>query len=364
VNYGHLAVHRVTETAKAVVRAHYGRDAAKSYFAGCSNGGRQALVSAQRYPDDFDAILAGAPAHDLTSTIAGFLYVTQRNYPDLAQVTTPVLGAADRAALRRAIVAKCDALDGITDDVLHDPRACDFEPKQLACASDNAEGCLSAEELAVVAAIYGGARNAEGPLTLGFPLGGEDKDGGWGMWQAGGGNAVAPGVPTLAYGFGLGFMRNFVLQDPSWSYAGYDFSDFEREVRLLAATIDATDPDLSAFRARGGKLLLYHGWSDSALTARGTIDYVDAVYAKDPSAQADVRLFLMPGVLHCAGGSGPDRADFLGALEAWEEGGAPPEALAVEFRQGGGGRKLCAYPKRLHFLGGDAREPGRFECRS
>jgi feruloyl esterase len=134
-------------------------------------------------------------------------------------------------------------------------------------------------------------------------------------------------------------------------------------MKLLAATIDATDPDLAAFRNHGGKLLLYHGWSDSALTARGSIAYVDAVYAKDPKAREDVRLFLMPGVLHCAGGPGPDRADFLAALEAWEGGAAPPEELEAQFRQGGGARKVCAYPMKLHFLGGDAKDPARFECR-
>jgi pimeloyl-ACP methyl ester carboxylesterase len=364
VNYGHAAVHRVTEVSKAIVRSHYGRDADKSFFAGCSNGGRQALMAAQRYPEDFDSIIAGAPANDLTGTIAGFVHVTQRMYPDPANLGKPILGSADRAALRKAIVAQCDGLDGIEDDVLHDPRACSFDPKKLACgASGNADDCLSAEELAAVEAIYGGAHSPAGRLSPGYPLGGEDKDGGWGMWLAGReGGGMAPGIPTAAYGFGLGFMRNFVYHDPSWSYAGYDFSTFERDLALVAASIDATNPDLSAFRERGGKLLIYHGWSDSALTALGSIDYVEAVYAKDSAAKQDVRLFLMPGVLHCAGGPGPDRVDFLAALEAWEAGGPAPDELEAQFRQGGGGRKVCAYPKHLRFLGGDPRDPSRFAC--
>ena len=364
VNYGHAAVHRVTEVSKAIVRSHYGRDAEKSFFAGCSNGGRQAFVSAQRYPADFDAIVAGAPAFDLTSTIAGFLYATQRIYPDPKSVTAPAISTADRVALRKAIVAQCDQKDGIADDVLNDPPSCAFDAKKLACGSAaNSDACLSPSELAVVEAIYGGAKSPSGSLSPGYPLGGEDKDGGWGMWFGGREGGVAPGIPSLAYAFSLNFMRYFLQQDPSWSYVGYDFSTFDKDMTLLAATIDGTDPDLSAFRGGGGKLLVYHGWSDSALTARGSIDYVDAVYEKDPAAKADVRLFLMPGVLHCAGGPGPDNVDFLAALEAWEAGGAPPDALEAKFRQGGGGRKVCAYPKKLHFLGGDARDPSRFECR-
>lgn len=362
VNYAHLAVHRVTVAAKAIVASHYGRPAASAYFLGCSGGGRQALMAAQRYPEDFDAIVAGAPALDFVNTAAHFTYVTQRMYPD-GPDKPPVLSAGDRRALREAVDAACDAQDGLKDGILADPRACRFDPATLACPSANRDGCLSEPELAAVRAIYEGPRTPEGRFFVGYPFGGEDSAAGWGSWLVGAPNALGPGTPSLAHAFGVGYMRHFLYQDPQWSYAGYDFSTFAEDSRLMAATLSAINPDLSKFRARGGKLLMYHGWSDSALSALRSISYVDEVYAADAAARSDVRLFVMPGVLHCVGGPGPDRVDFLAALDAWVSGGPAPDSLVASFAQGGGGRTLCAHPKVAAYTGGDPRAPESFVCR-
>jgi hypothetical protein len=364
VNYGHVAIHRVTETAKAAVKVRYGRAAEKAYFAGCSNGGRQALMSVQRYPADFDAVLAGAPAQDIRGVIATFLTITRAMYPDPAQLATPTLSMADQQALQKAVLAKCDAADGLTDGVLSDPTACSLDPRTIACRAGNQDGCLTAAEIAAVETITKGPMLDGQPYHVGFPYGAEGiARGGWGTWLVGQPDIAGPGRPTLAYGFGVDFLRYFVTQDPAWSYTTFDLSTFTADTTLLQATLSPMDADLSAFRRRGGKLLMYHGWSDPALSALMTTRYVDAVMARDPSAAGDVRLFMLPGVLHCGGGPGPDRVDYLGALDAWATGGPAPAELTASFPTGGG-RKVCAHPKKAVYKGtGDGKAPDQFECR-
>ena len=365
VNFGHLAIHRVTATAKAVVQARYGRAAEKAYFAGCSNGGRQALMSAQRYPDDFDAIIAGAPAQDFRGVIATFLTITRAMYPDPARLDKATLSTADQQALQKAVLTKCDAADGLTDGVLADPTACTVDLATLACTAGNADGCLSREEIAAVETITKGPMLDGKPYHVGFPYGAEGiARGGWDPWLVHQKDIAGPGRPSLAYGFGLDFLRYFVKQDPAWSYTSFDLSSFTAETQALQATLSPMDPDLSAFRRRGGKLLMYHGWSDPALSAWMTTRYVDAVLARDASAANDVRLFMMPGVLHCGGGPGPDRVELLDAIERWSRGGPAPGELTASFATGGGARKLCAHPKKAVFTGkGDGRSPDQFECR-
>ena len=174
-----------------------------------------------------------------------------------------------------------------------------------------------------------------------------------------------PGLPpSAAFGFGVDFMRYMVEHDADWRYEGFDFTGFRARTAPTTASLSATDPNLDAFRERGGKMLIYHGWSDAALSALATVDYVDAVYSRDLSARDDVRLFLMPGVLHCAGGPGPWVVDLLAAIEAWDGGGAAPDTLAASFAEGGGARPLCAYPTKTEYVGGDGRSPESFECRN
>lgn len=361
VNYGHVAMHRAVVASKAVVTARYGSAPERSWFLGCSNGGRQALGEAQRYPDDFDAIIAGAPALDFPGVAAAFVQITAAMYPDPTTLTTPLVTPEDRQQLRTAIEAHCDAKDGVTDGILQDPTTCDFDPRTLACAADDGGSCLAAEKIAAIRTVYDGPLAAAGPLHVGFPFGAEATDAnGWGSWLTGG---AERGDPSAAFAFGVGFMRYFLYHDPAWSYVGYDWSGFERDSRPLAAVLNADNPDLSAFRARGGKLLMYHGWADVALSAQMSIDYVERVYARDAAARGDVRLFMMPGVLHCAGGTGPWRVDFLEALETWHATGDAPEALSAGYADKPGERRLCAWPAQAHYVRGDPETLAAWECR-
>ena len=354
VNYGHVAIHRASEVAKHIARTHYGAGAERAYFAGCSNGGRQAMAFSQRYPNDFDAIIAGAPAFDFAGVGASFLNVTKHMYPDMDDLAAPLVTPADRKLLASAVLAHCDAQDGLEDGIMNDPRECDFDPGTLD---------LSPEKIAAIRSAYDGPRNSDGPVHPGWPFGGEDAAGGWGSWLAGTGLRGDGGPPSAAFGFGVDFMRYMVVHDADWRYDTLDFDGFRERAATVAGALSAVSPDLDAFREAGGKLLLYHGWSDAALSALATVDYVDSVYARDPSARDDVRLFLMPGVLHCAGGPGPWMVDYLDAVEQWVDTGQAPDTLTAGFAEGGGARPLCAHPAQAAYTGGDDRSPESFECR-
>ena len=354
VNYGHVAIHRVTETAKHITKSHYSKWPERNYFAGCSNGGRQAMAFSQRYPNDFDGIIAGAPAFDFGGVAAAFVNVTQHMYPNIAELSTPLLTPEDRSTLASAVLAECDELDGLKDGIMNDPRECDFGPENLD---------LPPEKIAAVRSVYDGPQDADGPVFHGWPYGGEDEGGGWGAWLAGTGQRAEGVPPSAAFGFGVDLMRYMVYHDPEWSYEGYSFDGYRERVAAVESVLSAKDPNLDEFRNAGGKLLFYHGWSDAALSALATIDYVDAVYAHDPGARNDVRLFLMPGVLHCAGGPGPWMVDYLDVIDRWVNTDTPPDELIAGFFDDDGARPLCAYPAKAHYVGGDDRVPTSFECR-
>ncbi len=354
VNYGHVAIHRVAETAKHITDSNYGAWPKRSYFAGCSNGGRQAMAFSQRYPTDFNAIIAGAPAFDFGGIAAAFVNVSQHMYPDIDELTTPLMSPEDRTLLANAVLAQCDAIDGLKDGIMNDPRDCDFDPGSLS---------LSPEKLAAIRAVYEGPQNAKGSVFHGWPYGGEDENGGWGWWLAGPGQETEDAPPSAAFGFGVDLMRYMVQHDPNWSYEGFSFDGYRERVAVVESALSAKNPNLDEFREAGGKLLLYHGWSDSALSALATIDYVDAVYTRDPTSREDVRLFLMPGVLHCAGGPGPWMVDYLDVIERWDSSDDAPDELIAAFMDESGARPLCAYPSKAYYVGGDDRTPSNFECR-
>lgn len=354
VNYGHVAIHRVSETAKHIAQLHYGNWPDRSYFAGCSNGGRQAMAFSQRYPDDFNAIIAGAPAFDFGGVAAAFVNVSQHMYPDMDDLTTPLLSPEDRSTLANAVLAQCDAMDGLQDGIMNDPRECDFDPNRLD---------LPREKIAAIEAVYDGPHDSSGPVFHGWPFGGEDENGGWGSWLAGTGQQREGTPPSAAFGFGVDLMRYMVHHDPNWRYEGFSFDGYRDRVAVIESVLSAKDPNLDEFRQAGGKLLLYHGWSDSALSALATVDYVDAVYARDSNARDDVRLFLMPGVLHCAGGPGPWIVDYLDVIDQWVTNEKAPDELIAGFADQSGARPLCAYPAKATYIGGNDRSPSSFECR-
>ena len=353
VNYGHVAIHRVAEVAKHIADRHYDSWPNRSFFAGCSNGGRQAMAFSQRYPEDFDAIVAGAPAFDFGGIAAAFINVTQHMYPSMNDLSTPVLTPEERSMLANAVLAQCDDLDGIKDGIMNDPRDCDFDVSSLE---------LSPEKIAAIRAVYDGPQNDQGSVFHGWAFGGEDENGGWGSWLAGSGQQQDGAPPSAAYHFGVGLLRYMVEHDPDWSYEGFSFNHYRQRVAAVESVLSATDPNLDKFREAGGKLLLYHGWSDSALSALATVEYVDEVYERDPTVRDDVRLFLMPGVLHCAGGPGPWVLDLLDIIETWKDTDTAPDELIAGFADQSGARPLCAYPKKAIYTGGDDRSPESFEC--
>ena len=384
VNFGHQAVHRTTVTAKALIKAYYQQDIARNYFIGCSRGGGQALMEAQRYSDDFEGIVAGAPAYNWTMGLgAGMTQNMRAMYPDPNDLQEAVVGPKEQALIETSYLEKCDELDGIKDGILNDPRQCNFDIATLLCKAEKTGSCLSRTQLNAVRTYYEGPKNSKGnPLFYGFPFGAETGAGGWSTWVTGGmkyqqdsgdyqeglgSEFPAPAVPNAQFPFGTNVMKYFVYHDPDWTYRNYDYDTLRKDATLAANTLNATNPDLSAFRKRGGKLLMFTGWSDAAITALGTIGYYDEVVANDKTAVHDVRLFMMPGVEHCWGGVGPYYTNYLAEIDKWVETGRAPEQTAAywldEKFQPNGSRLLCAYPKVAIYDGkGDPRAVSSFSC--
>lgn len=372
LDYGHVAVHRTAEVARVLAKAMYGSEPAYAYFDGCSNGGRQALMEAQRYPDDFDGIIAGAPAAHFSRVGAAFLKNTRAAFPTPAYFDKPLVTQANLDLLSAKVLEACDALDGVTDGILEDPRACRFNLATIkGCPVGRAVGnCLTAAQRAAIAAIY--APTAEGRRVVypGQPFGGEHFEGGWPQWITGRDTALmrTVHVPSLQAMFTIEGAKYITFNDTTWDYTRYRGA-MSTDSRLTALVADATDPDLRKFAARKGKLILWHGWSDPALNPLATIDYHDDVLKTDPSAKEYVRLFLAPGVLHCGGGPGPSSVAWLRTLEAWREQAQVPQRVVATKRDSTGkvtrSRPLCAYPQHAVYTGSgstDAEE--NFVCRA
>lgn len=366
-NFAHRAVHRTAEVSKAIIAEHYGTAIEHSYFLGCSRGGGQAMISAQRYPEDFDGLVAAAPALDWPGVAAGFIQNQQQVFPDPSDLSSPLITPANRSLLADALAASCDADDGVTDGILTDPRGCTFDPSALPrCTAGPADDCLTERQLEAIEAIYSGPRVDGEQVHPGFPFGGETDGGGWDLWATGPPPpGLTPDVPNLHFAFGTQLLKYFVYEDPEWSYAGYTFEDFHDWAEPLASLLNATDPDLSALRDRGGKIILWHGWSDSALTALDSIEYYQSVEQRDAAVRDYLRMFLLPGVGHCGDGPGPDRVDWIGAIERWvEEGEAPDRLTALDSEDNTVmTRPLCPYPQAAAYDGsGDADEAQSFTC--
>jgi feruloyl esterase len=366
VNFGHQAVHRTAVTAK------------------CSRGGGQAIMSAQRYPEDFDGVVAGAYAIDWTNLAAHLTQINQAMYPDLNNLQEAVVGPKEQELIESSYLAMCDEQDGIKDGILNDPRQCKFDVETLLCKGKKTDSCLSKEQLAAVKVVYDGPKDSKGnSLYYGFPFGGETAAGGWSRWLTGGlkyqadldefqggvdtGGFEAPVSPNAIYGFGNGIMGYFIYNDPDWTYKNIRFDNFKKDSARVAETLNATNPDLSAFRKRGGKMILYSGWSDNAQSGLAMVGYYEDLPAHDKTAAEDARLFMMPGVEHCFGGPGPSFVNFLTEIDQWFETGKAPEQVTAywldEKMQPNGSRPVCAYPKVAKYDGkGDTRNAASFSC--
>jgi hypothetical protein len=335
IDWGHRAAHVTAEASKALVQAFYGNGARYSYFAGCSTGGRMASMEASRYPDDFDGIVNGAPALDYTGLVATHLaWVVQANTDASGKAILQPLAMKLVAA---AVYAACDSVDGSKDGLIDDPRACTWQPGSLACRAE-ATGCLSPAEVQVLERWYGGVKDSRGRALYpgGIPLGSEPY---WPAWLG--------GSPSVGRRFADDFLRYMAFaDDPGESYTalGFDFGRDPARLATMGAVYNADSPDLTAFRKRGGRMIMYHGWADPLVTPFKTLDYFAKASAKlGKDANETVRLFMLPGYDHCGLQQGPGAGDsekdidWLTALENWVEKGLAPETIRMTRHDSAGG---------------------------
>jgi feruloyl esterase len=376
IDFGHRGIHEMTRVAKAVTEAFYGKGPRRSYFAGCSDGGREALMEAQRYPEDYDGILAGAPANYWTRLLSLAAADTQALTLDPASFISP----PKIKTIAAAVNAACDKLDGVQDGILNDPRQCHFDPATIQCKAEDSEKCLTAAQVVALKQLYTGLRDShDRELFPGYVPGAEGGEGGWGLWITGPGPAK-----SLMASFGINYFSNMVYDKADWDYKTFQVdSGLKAAEEKTAAALDAVSPDLKAFKARGGKLILYHGWDDPAITALSTVNYYDNVVTKmGREADSFVRLYMAPGVQHCGGGPGPDSYGEVGdlnptdpkhsldaALEQWVEKGTTPSSVtASKFSREDRTdatmtRPLCPYPQAAKYKGsGDPNDAANFIC--
>lgn len=330
IDFAHRGVHVTALAAKALIKAYYMQAPRYSYFSGCSDGGREALMEAQRYPEDFDGIAAGAPA--LNFTVQNSFYHAWQALSNTGPDGYAILNAGDLPILHAAVIAACDTLDGLADGQITDPRQCHFDPAAVQCKGDVLPGrCLTAAQVAVARKFYGGPRTLDGQrLTAGGPSFGSELS-----W-AGVYVPRSPGGPIFSKLIALETMRYLL-----WDLGTHDKMElgdlkFNAETfasfALASKLYNADDPNLGAFAARGGKLLMWHGWSDPHISPENTINYWNKVGAAMTPVKRDgfVRLFLIPGMYHCSGGEGPSDFPLLNTLMSWVEGGAVPDMLIAK----------------------------------
>jgi feruloyl esterase len=380
VDFGWRAIHETAAAAKAIVAAYYGKPPSHAYFSGCSDGGREALMEAQRFPGDYDGVVAGAPANYWTRLSVNSVA------SDQALTATPDswLSPAKLALVSKAAVEACHGVDGIIDD----PGQCHFDPSVLACKGEASDACLSEPQLTALEHLYAGARDSNGKsINPGYPAGGESLPYAWPLWITG--TEPKRITATLLYAFEMGFFRDLVTGQSNWDFRGQDLADLLKQADAkMGGTINAVDPDLSAFRAAGGKLIQYHGWADAAIPPATSILYYDDVGAKMGGVQglaSFYRLFMAPGMQHCGGGLGPSAVggvfgpnppsrdpehDLVSALSHWVEDGVAPEKITATLYQDGdpskgiaAQRPWCAYPKVAQYNGqGRHSEAASFVC--
>jgi Tannase and feruloyl esterase len=378
VDFAYRGIHEMTVAGKAVVKAFYGETAKHSYFTGCSNGGRQGLMEAQRYPDDYDGIIAGAPANYWTHLVASAIWDMQ------ATTLNPdsYIPAGKIPAIAHGVLAGCDALDAVKDGILNDPRQCYFDPASMSCKGADSDSCLTPVQVTTLKKLYQGAHDSKGKAVFpGFVPGGEEGQGGWSAWITG-----SEPRKALLFAFGWGYFANMVYEKHDWDYTNANLDDaVAASDKKFANVLNAMDPDMEAFAAHGGKLILYHGWSDPGISPLASINYYESVVRKMGQKDADsfVRLYMVPGMQHCNGGPGADifgefdlspvknpQHNISMALEEWVEKGTAPSSVTASKIQGQGPtakvamtRPLCAYPQKAEYKGnGDPNDAASFVC--
>jgi hypothetical protein len=372
LDFAFRAMHLSTLAAKQVVRRFYGRRPIQSYFVGCSQGGHHALMEATRFPSDYDGIVAGAPAWHWANQMINATWNSIATLKDPTAVT-----AQSVVTLNKAVIAACDRLDGLADGVISDPRRCHFEPATLLCKPGSApDSCLTQTQVAAANRIYQGVHKSDGTaLFHGFARGSELN---WLRFWSG----ETPG------GSSWDFWRYSVFQDPQFRNIDFDVDrDADRGLSTVRGGMRIDDiynvkPDLSAFRARGGKLIIYHGWADDQVTSYASLDFHSRIVAQQGQAGTDafLRMFMMPGINHCSGGPGAGNIggatpalshdpqhDVVAALDAWVVRHQAPTVLIAAHldasKKVDRTRPLCPFPKEAHYKGtGDSNDAANFIC--
>ena len=355
VDFGWRSLHLMAVFTKEVIAAHYDESLRYSYWNGCSAGGRQAMKMAQAFPEDFDGIVAGAPGQDWSGRAAGALRVASY----LGSNPAARLSADDRLLVHAAAISACDAADGVVDGVIDSPQHCDFDPAVLQCEGAKNGSCLTAAQVGTVRMLYTSPVNPSTNREITGLVPGSEL------------NWTDLGWTNSARSTGLELYRYLVYGDPNWTIDRFDFdTDIVKAEETDDETLNALDPDLKPFFARGGKLLAYHGWSDAQISPLNATQYYERVVESVGSAEEvhdSYRLFMAPGMGHCGGGEGPSVFDKMALIEAWvEEGRAPDHVLATKFGPEGEvemRRPLCAYPARAVYDGnGDPKREESFSC--
>jgi feruloyl esterase len=356
IDFGHRAIHETTVKAKALVTAFYGNGPKYSYFDACSTGGRQALMEASKYPEDFNGIVAGDPAIHTTHQAVQQLWVAMAVHKDEASFIPP----AKFPAIHKAVLDACDARDGVKDGVLENPRACKFDPQVLTCRAEDTNDCLTPPQVEAARKLYTAPLNPRtkqavfSPLEPGSELG----------WAG-----LAGPNP---FGYANDFYKYFVKKDANWDYKTLNFdADVRAAEKEWYGTFDYFDSNLKPFFDRGGKLIQYHGWSDPLITPGVSIDYYNLAAKKLGGVSridGSQRLFMVPGMQHCGGGDGTSTFDMLAAIEQWVETGKAPEQIPASRVVDGQvvrTRPLCQYPRVAVYKGsGSTDEAANFACKA
>jgi len=355
IDYAYRSEHEMVVKAKAVIQAFYGNAPRLSYWNGCSSGGKQGLDEAQRYPGDFDGIVAGAPAVNWTGRAAQSIWVAQAVHKDEASYIPP----AKYPVIHKGVLEACDALDGVKDGVLEDPRLCKFDPKAVECKGGDASSCLTTPQVEAARKIYTPLTNPRTQRLI-FPPQERGSEMGWQ-------NLAGP----QPLGISNDYFKYVVFEDPTWDYRTLNFdSDVARAEKVDSGTINALNPNLQPYFQHGGKLLQYHGWGDQQISPGSSVLYYNSVLEALGGASkvsGSYRLFMVPGMGHCRGGDGTDTFDAMKALEQWvEQGNAPEKIVASRVRNGAVDRTrpLCPYPQVAHYTGsGSTDDAANFVCK-
>lgn len=381
IDWGHRAVHETAVLTKKAIAAYFGNGPKKSYFAGCSTGGRMAAMEASRYPEDFDGVISGAPALNYTNLVATYMaWVVQKNTDEYGK---PIITSDDLSTIIDGVNDTCDLDDGVEDDIIENPLLCKFKPEQLLCKKGQSEKCLSQKQVETLEAFYAGPSNSKGePLyTSGIPVGSESS---WRIWITGAGSKKDDEISRrysekmgAMYAFNRNFLRYMAFEeDPGESMSSMDF-DFDKDpekLEYMGKIYNADTADLTEFKKRGGKMLIWHGWADAIIPASSSIDYFHRIVSVNGGFQPTIgftRLFMMPGTDHCAAFPAPgyhqDGFDLLTALENWVEKNQPPVKVTLtkfdKDKSVKWQRPSCLYPLSARYNGkGDPTKEENFSC--